>query len=98
MVYSQSLHGRYGPNIPAFEKAKEEGVSLVITVDTGIAAVKEIAAAKELGIDVIVTDHHEPPPELPEAYCIINPRSLDVRIPLKNWPGSGLPSSLLMLC
>ncbi|MFC5713522.1 single-stranded-DNA-specific exonuclease RecJ [Thalassorhabdus alkalitolerans] len=84
----------YGPNIPAFEKAKEEGVSLVITVDTGIAAVKEIAAAKELGIDVIVTDHHEPPPELPEAYCIINPKKPGCPYPFKELAGVGVAFKL----
>ncbi|GAA3321151.1 hypothetical protein GCM10020331_035680 [Ectobacillus funiculus] len=48
--------------------------SLIITVDTGISAVNEARLAKELGIDLIITDHHEPPPELPDAYTIIHPR------------------------
>ena len=57
----------YGPNENAFRWAAEQGFSLIITVDTGIAAVKEAQLAKELGIDLIITDHHEPGPELPEA-------------------------------
>ncbi|SDH57394.1 exonuclease RecJ [Alteribacillus persepolensis] len=80
----------YGPNIPAFQTAKEEGASLVITVDTGIAAVTEIQAARDMGLDVIITDHHEPPPELPEAYCIINPKKPGCDYPFKELAGAGV--------
>ncbi|MDM5156604.1 single-stranded-DNA-specific exonuclease RecJ [Bacillus sp. DX1.1] len=64
----------YGPNEAAFRWAHGAGFSLIITVDTGIAAVHEAQVAKELGIDLIITDHHEPPPELPEALAIIHPK------------------------
>ena len=64
----------YGPNEEAFRWAHSAGFSLIITVDTGIAAVHEANVAKELGIDLIITDHHEPPPELPEALAIIHPK------------------------
>ncbi|MEI4800153.1 single-stranded-DNA-specific exonuclease RecJ [Bacillus sp. NPDC077411] len=64
----------YGPNEEAFRWAHRAGFSLIITVDTGIAAVHEAQVAKELGIDLIITDHHEPPPELPEALAIIHPK------------------------
>ena len=57
----------YGPNEPAFRHAADIGVRLIITVDTGISAVHEAKVAKELGLDLIITDHHEPGPELPEA-------------------------------
>ncbi|MCP1125309.1 single-stranded-DNA-specific exonuclease RecJ [Bacillus sp. 3103sda1] len=64
----------YGPNEEAFRWAHRAGFSLIITVDTGIAAVHEAQVAKELGVDLIITDHHEPPPELPEALAIIHPK------------------------
>ncbi|MBB6451887.1 single-stranded-DNA-specific exonuclease [Salirhabdus euzebyi] len=64
----------YGPNENAFRQAYEAGVSLIITVDTGIAAVEEARIAKELGMDLIITDHHEPQEELPEALAIIHPK------------------------
>lgn len=64
----------YGLHNHALDWAHQQGVSLVITVDTGISAVEQIAYANSLGIDVIVTDHHEPPETLPEAYALINPK------------------------
>lgn len=51
----------YGLHIPVLEQARQKGVTLVVTVDTGISAVEQIAYAREAGMDVIVTDHHEPP-------------------------------------
>ncbi|MFC7393220.1 single-stranded-DNA-specific exonuclease RecJ [Scopulibacillus cellulosilyticus] len=84
----------YGPNIPALEKAKEQGIGLVITVDTGIAAVEAARRAKELELDYIVTDHHEPPPELPEAYCIINPKKPGCPYPFKSLAGAGVAYKL----
>ncbi|MBU8933468.1 MAG: single-stranded-DNA-specific exonuclease RecJ [candidate division Zixibacteria bacterium] len=67
----------YGLSKEGIDKAKERGVSLIITVDTGITAVVEIGYAKSVGIDVIVTDHHEPGADTPEAYTIINPKQAD---------------------
>ncbi|WP_337019396.1 single-stranded-DNA-specific exonuclease RecJ [Oceanobacillus massiliensis] len=64
----------YGPNEAAFRTAAEQGYTLIITVDTGIASVHEAAIAKELGIDLIITDHHEPQEELPECFCILHPK------------------------
>ncbi|MYL53397.1 single-stranded-DNA-specific exonuclease RecJ [Pontibacillus yanchengensis] len=64
----------YGPNEEAFRNAKEEDVALIITVDTGIAAHHEAKVAKELGIDLIITDHHEVQESLPEAYAIVHPK------------------------
>ena len=80
----------YGPNIPAIERAKENGVSLVITVDSGISAVDVAKRAKELGLDYIVTDHHEPPPELPDAFAIINPKQPGCPYPFKSLAGVGV--------
>ncbi|WP_183183680.1 single-stranded-DNA-specific exonuclease RecJ [Anoxybacteroides voinovskiense] len=82
----------YGPNESAFRRAKAQGVSLIITVDTGIAAVKEIALANELGMDVIITDHHEPGPVLPEAFAIIHPKI--GRYPFRELAGVGVAFKL----
>ncbi len=64
----------YGLSKDGIDESKKHGVSLIITVDTGITAVEEINYANSLGIDVIVTDHHEPGMEYPKAYTIINPK------------------------
>ncbi|WP_444685076.1 single-stranded-DNA-specific exonuclease RecJ [Alkalicoccus luteus] len=80
----------YGPNEPAFKQAAEEGVTLIITVDTGISGVKEADAAKELGVDLIITDHHEPPPALPDGFAVINPKQEDCGYPFKELAGVGV--------
>ncbi|SER72932.1 single-stranded-DNA-specific exonuclease RecJ [Salipaludibacillus aurantiacus] len=80
----------YGPNENAFRQAAEEGVSLIITVDTGISAVHEAQVAKELGIDLIITDHHEPPPELPEGFAVINPKQEGCSYPNSHLAGVGV--------
>ncbi len=67
----------YGLTEQSIDLAKENGVSLIVTVDTGVTAVTEIAYAKSIGIDVIITDHHEPGESLPEACAIINPKQPD---------------------
>lgn len=64
----------YGPNEAAFQKAYTNGFRLIITVDNGIAAVHEADVAKELGIDLIITDHHEPQETLPDAFAIVHPK------------------------
>lgn len=63
----------YGISIEAIEQAAENGVSLIITVDNGINAIKEIDRANELGVDVVVTDHHLPQEELPDAVAVVDP-------------------------
>ncbi|QKY69556.1 single-stranded-DNA-specific exonuclease RecJ [Lentibacillus sp. CBA3610] len=64
----------YGPHEEAFRAAYDNGYHLIITVDTGIASIHEAAVAKQLGIDLIITDHHEPQEQLPDAYAIIHPK------------------------
>jgi len=66
----------YGLNSIGLEKIAAAGRALVITVDNGISAVDACVRAKELGLDVIVTDHHEPPEVLPVAFALLNPSSL----------------------
>jgi len=84
----------YGPNEPAFRQAAENGINLIITVDTGISAVHEAAVAKELGIDLIITDHHEPGPVLPEALAIIHPKLPDSSYPFRELAGVGVAFKL----
>ncbi|MBM7597839.1 single-stranded-DNA-specific exonuclease [Virgibacillus halotolerans] len=64
----------YGPNEAAFQTASENGFTLIITVDTGIASIVEADVAKHLGIDLIITDHHEPQESLPDAFAILHPK------------------------
>lgn len=84
----------YGLHIPALEQARERGVTLVLTVDTGISAVEQIAYASRAGMDVIVTDHHEPPPILPDAYALINPKLPYCPYPFKGLAGVGVAYKL----
>jgi single-stranded-DNA-specific exonuclease len=80
----------YGPNEKAFRMAAEKGITLIITVDTGISALHEAKVAKELGIDLIITDHHEPGPVLPDAFAIIHPKLEDSVYPFKDLAGVGV--------
>lgn len=84
----------YGLHNHALDWAVQQGVSLIITVDTGISAYHQIAYANELGIDVIVTDHHEPPELLPEAYALINPKLPGCPYPFKGLAGVGVAYKL----
>lgn len=84
----------YGLNTEALRAIAAEGGRVVVTVDTGISAVREAAAAKALGIDLIVTDHHEPPRVLPDAYAIVNPRQPGCAYPEKGLAGVGLAFKL----
>lgn len=84
----------YGPNEMAFRLAADEGVKLLITVDTGIAALREATLARELGMDYILTDHHEPGLELPEAFAIIHPKLEDNPYPFKDLAGVGVAFKL----
>jgi single-stranded-DNA-specific exonuclease len=84
----------YGPNEPAFRRAAESGIKLIITVDTGISAVNEAAIAKEIGLDLIITDHHEPGPVLPEALAIIHPKLPDSIYPFRELAGVGVAFKL----
>ncbi len=65
----------YGLNMEAIQQFKEKDIKLIITVDLGITAVKEVAQAEVDGMDVIITDHHMPPETLPRAYAILNPKT-----------------------
>jgi single-stranded-DNA-specific exonuclease len=85
----------YGLNIPALEKAKERGYSLVITVDCGSTAFEPIAWAQENGMDVIVTDHHLTKDHgLPNAFSVVNPNQPGCDYPDKNLAGVGVAFKL----
>jgi len=85
----------YGLNPDAIKTLHDQGVQLVITVDCGIRAVEEIDYANQLGIDMIITDHHRPGVELPNALAVINPRRQDDPYPDKDLTGVGLAYKLL---
>ncbi|MEQ9618203.1 MAG: single-stranded-DNA-specific exonuclease RecJ [Deltaproteobacteria bacterium] len=80
----------YGVNIDAVKKLVGEGVSLIISGDCGITAVREVEEAKRLGADFIVTDHHKPPEELPDAVAVLNPQLSDCKYPGKGIAGVGV--------
>lgn len=83
----------YGINERIVDEAHERGAKIIITVDNGIAAVEAIAHAQSLGIDVIVTDHHDPKAELPAAFAILHPQ-LDESYPFKGLSGGGVAFKL----
>ncbi|EIJ78999.1 single-stranded-DNA-specific exonuclease RecJ [Bacillus methanolicus PB1] len=84
----------YGPNEAAFRLAANNGFKLIITVDTGISAIHEANVARELGIDLIITDHHEPGPVLPKALAIIHPKREDSTYPFRELAGVGVAFKL----
>ncbi len=85
----------YGVSRYAVDKLKSEGTSLVITVDTGITASDEVQYAKELGIDFVITDHHECRTELPPAVATVNPHRPDCSYPFKELAGVGVVFKLI---
>ena len=84
----------YGPNKKAFTKIIDSGITLIITVDNGIAGVEEVDLANELGCDVIVTDHHKIQDTMPNAYAIIHPEHPDGNYPFKKLAGVGVAFKL----
>lgn len=85
----------YGLNKTGARQAKEKGITLLITVDCGISAIDEVNHLNELGIDVIVTDHHQPRKILSKAFAIINPLQEGCNYPYKFLAGVGLAFKLL---
>lgn len=85
----------YGLNRELVKRAYDAGVDTIVTCDNGIAAVQEIAYARELGMTVIVTDHHEVQEELPSAQVIVNPRQADCPYPFKKLCGAAVAWKLV---
>jgi single-stranded-DNA-specific exonuclease len=88
------LHDGYGMQPAAIEEAAARGVRLIVSVDNGIRAAAAIARANELGVDVIVTDHHLPEAALPPALAVINPSRADCDYPNPNLCGAGVAFKL----
>lgn len=85
----------YGLCESAVRKLAEEGVQLIVTVDNGISAIKEADAAKELGITLIITDHHQPGEILPDAAAVVDPHRSDCSSPFKELCGCGVALKLI---
>lgn len=85
----------YGINKEALDKIKDNGSTIIITVDTGITAVEESEYAKEIGLDVIITDHHECKEQIPSALAAIDPKRKDCSYPFKSLAGVGVVFKLI---
>ena len=85
----------YGLNFDAIRKIKEDGTSLIITVDNGISAVAEAQYAAEIGLQMVITDHHSCGDELPFAAAVVNPKRRDCTYPFKELAGAGVCFKLI---
>jgi len=87
----------YGVNAEAIEQISSDGASLIVTVDCGITAVEEARLARRLGVDLIVTDHHNPPAaldDMPDAFAVVHPRRPDSAYPFGELSGAGVAFKL----
>lgn len=89
------LEEGYGINEDAIRKISNDGCDLIITVDCGITSVNEVGLANELGIDVIITDHHECQSDVPDAYAIVNPKQDDCNYPFDMLCGCGVAFKMI---
>lgn len=80
----------YGPNLAVYQQLIEAGAQLIITVDNGVTGVKEVAYAKEHGVDVVITDHHELPDVLPDAVAVVHPKHPNANYPFEDLSGVGV--------
>lgn len=87
----------YGISTKVVERAVQNKYSLIITVDNGITALEPALKARELGIDLIITDHHRPHDHVPDAYAIVNPNQVDCSYPFKFLAGVGVIFKVLSL-
>ncbi len=90
------LRDGYGLSAEALQQSAAEGFSVIVSVDCGVSAVEEARIARELGLDLIITDHHQVPPVLPEAFAVVNPHQLDCDFPYKELSGVGVAFFLLI--
>ncbi len=84
----------YGLNREALKQLYDQGVRVVITVDCGVRSLDEVAYGKHIGLDMIITDHHAPGSEAPEAFAVINPKQALCNYPSKELSGAGLAFKL----
>ena len=85
----------YGMNTGAIDLLKSRGTNIIITVDNGISAIEEVAYAKTLGIDVVVTDHHRVGEVLPDAVAVVDPHRADSFCEFSEWAGVGVAFKLI---
>ena len=85
----------YGLNHAALENLHDNGVSLVITVDCGISSIPEVERAQRMGLDIVITDHHTVPPQMPQAVAVVDPKRADSRYPFPKLAGVGMAFKLL---
>ncbi|HPR17664.1 MAG TPA: single-stranded-DNA-specific exonuclease RecJ [Candidatus Cloacimonadota bacterium] len=86
----------YGLSLSGVDQIKENGAKLIISVDCGINAIEEVEQINDCGIDIIVTDHHNPKEILPKAFAIINPKMEESNYPFKDLAGVGVAYKLLV--
>ncbi|MEW5982466.1 MAG: single-stranded-DNA-specific exonuclease RecJ [Acidobacteriota bacterium] len=91
----ERLRDGYGLNVPAIERLRAEGTSVVVSVDCGIRGTEAARRARDLGMDLIITDHHEPDDTLPPAFAIVNPKRPDCAYPDKDLSGAGVALKLV---
>ncbi len=91
----ERLTENYGVNEKALRCFQENGVSLIVTVDCGVTACRQAELAAELGMDMVVTDHHECGPQMPEAAAVVDPHRRDCGYPFKGLAGVGVAFKLL---
>ncbi len=94
-ILPNRFEGGYGMSRPSLDKVKAQGAQWVISVDTGMSAVEEVEYARGLGLKVIVTDHHQAPPVLPDAEVILNPNQPGCPYTNKGLSGCGVAYRLL---
>ena len=87
----------YGLSTKIVERAAQNNYAVIVTVDNGITAIEQAKRAKTLGIDLIITDHHRPHSEVPDAFAIVNPNQVDCAYPHKTLAGVGVTFKLLSL-
>ncbi len=85
----------HGLKAAALQKLYQQGASLVVTVDCGITGLTEIQKVRKLGLDIVITDHHTPPAELPPAIAVVNPKLPDSKYPFSELAGVGVAFKLL---
>ena len=85
----------YGMNTAALDRIRASGTTLIITVDTGVTAVEETEYAKSLGLEIIVTDHHECKSEVPDCVAVIDPKQEECPYPYKELAGVGVAFKLV---
>lgn len=92
----ERLKEGYGLNNNALKHISDSGAKIVITTDCGITNYEEVSFAKSIGLDVIITDHHEPSDRLPPAYAILNPKQPECAFPFKELAGVGVAFNLII--